>query len=782
MIIKKNTRAVILFFLLFSGLIQAQNTLTIGICKDANTDNFNEFSSLLKTEIMNLTNAKFEVHFTELSSAMDTLVSKQNIQNLMNNPKVDYVISLGYISSKQISELESYPKPVIAATILDRELQELPLRKDRTTGLNNFTYIESIVQLKNNLKEFSEIFETKEISVIIPKVFKDNFPQLNDYFQQNKNKYNISIISVNNDAGSALNKIPESVQAAIVLPMVNFSQEEVKKLFTGLNKKHIPSLAVSGIKYLNLGATITMTPEFTFQQLARQIALRIMKISEGTNPSKIPIDIDYKQVSIINMESIRATNKFPKWNILNESILTNVSHFSSAKNINLQMAIAEALENNLQGKMAKKDIEIADKEVRIAKANILPQFSLGGTAIGLSSNLVEASMGQKGDFTLTGSASLRQVIFSESAFANIAIQKLLAKNKRFYNQQAILDIVSNTSVGYISLLFTKSNLLIQNENVNTTMKNLQMAKAKEEAGQTRVSDVNRWVSELNMSKIKFNDSYTTYRSNMYKINQLLNSEINSTINISDSNSVDKTIFIDEELVKSIFENPVLTDRYASFIIEEMKTNSPELHQLEAMVDVIDRKSKLYKKQWFMPELVAFGGADQVFVREGAITPQNIPIPPPPDDMTYNYGLSLKIPIFQGGKSSANAKKSLIEFDKINFQKEELLNKLEVGIRSGVQKLRTSYLELELSKNAADAAEANFKMVQDAYFQGAADLIKLIDAQNVMMQTKQMTNISYYQYVLDYIIVERYQGNFTFLASKNEKEAYINRLNQFLLKK
>jgi outer membrane protein TolC len=151
-------------------------------------------------------------------------------------------------------------------------------------------------------------------------------------------------------------------------------------------------------------------------------------------------------------------------------------------------------------------------------------------------------------------------------------------------------------------------------------------------------------------------------------------------------------------------------------------------------------------------------------------------------MTFNYGLSLKIPIFQGGKSSTEAQKSVIEMNRLEIRKEELMDKLEVGIRSGVQKLRTSYLELELSRNAADASQANFKMVQDAYFQGAADLIKLIDAQNVMIRTKQMANISYFQYILDYIVVERYQAKFTFLDSEQQKEEYINRLNNFLLKK
>ncbi len=771
---------VVIFFV--TTIVKAQQTLNIGICKDANTTEFNEFSNLLKNEIIKLTGSKFDVKFTELSSNMDTVASNNNIQSLMSNPNVDYVITLGYISSKQISESTNFPKPIIAATILDRELQKLPINSNNSTGVNNFTYIESIIKLKQNLIEFSQMFDTKNIAVIIPSVIHDNYPQLKSFFNQNKKDYNISLLTVKDSISTVIDKIPDNTEAVIVFPMLNFSKKDIKSLFLGLNKKQIPSLAISGINYLNLGATVTMTPEFTFQQLARQISLRILKISEGTNPSQIPVDISYKQVSIINMESLREINKFPDWNILNESILMNVTNFSSAKSINLQRAIAEALENNLQGKMAIRDMEIADREVRIAQANILPQISIGGSAVGLSENLVEASMGQKGEFTLSGSASLKQVLFSESVFANIAIQKLMLENKKYFNQQTVLDVVSNASVGYVSLLFTKSNLIIQNENVSTTMKNLKMAKAKEGAGQTTVSDVNRWVSELNMNKMKFNDSYTAYRSNMYQINQILNDEINSTINIGDSDNVDKTIFINEETMKNIFENPIMTERYASFIIQEMKTNSPEIHQLETMANIIDRKANMYKKHWFMPELVAFGGADQAFIRNGTIKPVGMPVPPPPDDMTFNYGLSLKIPIFQGGKTAAEATKSYYELDKINLQKEEVMDKLEVGIRSSVQKLRASFLELELSKNAAEAAEANFKMVQNAYFQGAVDLIKLIDAQEVMMQTKQMANISYYQYILDYIFVERYQAKFMFLSSEQEKEDYINRLNKFLLKK
>ncbi len=771
-----------LILLLFTtSYISSQTNITIGIVKDADIKEFNEFSTMLQKEVTDLISSANSVHFKELSADWDTTSINTNISQLVADPEIDYIIALGYLSSRQLSKLKNYSKPSIATTILDDSMLNLPRNKDNTTGVNNFTYIESIIDMKHNIKEYSQIFDTKNIVVITPDVLINNFPEIDKYLNNNKTKLNISIISTGKDCSKAANLIPAGTDAAIVLPLVASPRQQIKDMLDGLNQKHIPSLAVQGISYLELGATMTMTPELTFQQLARQTALRVLKISEGINPSKIPVSIvENKQVSIINMESLRKIGKFPKWNVLNESILINVTDFSTGKNLNLRMAISEALENNLKSKMSTKDVAIADKEVRIAKASLYPQISVGGNIVGLSNNIVEAAMGQKGRFTLNGSASLKKVIFSESVMANIAINKLMAENKRFFNDQTVLDVVTNTSATYISLLFAKSNLLIQNENVNTTMKNLQMARVKEKAGQTGVSDVNRWITELNMNKMKFNDAYTSYRNSMFNINRQLNIDINATINISDSNNIGQTILPDSSLMKLIFENPRLTDRYASFIIEEMKKNSPEIHQLEKMAEILERKNKLYKRQWFMPEISAVAKAEQAFIRNGTVEPLGMPVPPPPDDMTFSGMVNLSIPIFQGGKASAQAKKTIIEIDKLNDQKDDLYNNLEAGIRKNVQKLRTSYLELELSKNAAKAAEDNFKMVQDAYFQGAVNLIQLLDAQNMMTKTKHSANIAYYQYVLDYLMVERYQGNFSFLNTSEEQEDYIKRLQHFLL--
>lgn len=773
---------VFLGLVFFSGSVYAQNELKIGICLDSDSYEHKQLSAHFKTELKALNLARYTLRFKELNANWSAAKAQEHIQSFMQDSTIDIVVSVGYISSNAIAQHESFSKPVIATNILDGDLQGLKLHDGQYSGKDNFTYIESFFNLKKDLISFSEMFDIKHITVLIPDTFKENFPQITPYFKQCIPDSELTVISAGKQSSDAISNLPESTDAAFVLPMMEYSDLEIEKLFNEFNQRQIPSLAVSGIDYLDKGATLTLSPKFTFQQFGRQLALRVLKISEGINPSAISVHIDgFNRVPIVNMESVRQINKFPEWSVLNESILVNLTQLPNSRTLNLRLALAEALENNMQGKMGKQDVKMAEKDVRIAKSNYLPQVELAGSGVGLSENLVEASMGQRGEFTITGSASLKQVLYSEQVIANIAIKKLLAENMKIADQKTVLDIVSNTSGAYIGLLFAKSNLLIQNENVNATMENLELAKAKNEIGQSSISDVNRWISELNLNKMKLNDASALYRSNMYQINQILNKPIDEHIHIPDSSTIDKSIVLNQDLLSNIFKNPALTEKYADFIIDQMKTNAPEIQQLAKNREIIEKKSLMYKRQSYIPEAALFANADQAFVRNGVITNTQLPIPPPPDDITWNAGIRLSIPIFEGGKKVAERQKSMLELDKLNYQKTDLINQLESGIRSNVQKLRASFLEMELSDNAAKAAKDNFNIVQDAYSQGVADLIQLIDAQNVMIKTKYLANIAYYQYVMDYILIERLQGKFTFLGAESEKQAYINQIQEYLIK-
>lgn len=769
-------KMVLLF--IFLPFVAFSQPVKIGIVTDASGNEFDLLTRQVKAEIEALTNTGDGAVFKELRANWQSDKVRENLQTFLNDPEVDIIVTLGFLSSEAAARLPAYPKPVIAATVLDPELQHMPVLPDKSSGIPHFAWIESLIRLKNDMHSFARIFESRNLAVIIPRELYSEFQILNSYLKADENTFDVSFVPVEENE-NPMEQFPAGTDAAMVFPLVQHNNTTIKEIFAGLNEQSIPSLSLSGAAYLERGATITFTPQFTFQQLARQVALRVLKASEGTSLGDIPSMTDKSErIPIVNIESLRLTDRFPKWSDLANAVLLNVAKMPGEE-LTLHQAIALTLENNLQGKINDQDLLMAEKDIRIAKANILPQVEVSGMGVQLSENLVEASMGQRGEYTITGSVSLKQVIYSEAAYANIALKKLMAESTKQGTRQTTLDIVLNVSQAYISLLFAKNNLQIKNENVSATLKNLELAKAKEKSGEGSVSDVNRWISELNLGRMDLNDAEAGYKAAMYRLNELQNQPVGNTIATPDSADIGKTIIHNQQILDSYFNNPNLTEKYAGFLINEMLTHSPELQQLATAGEMIDRQKSMKIRQMYLPEVALIGNADQAFVREGVIRNPQLPVPPPPDDITWYLGLRVSIPIFEGGRKRNEMQRATIEQDKIAWQKDDLLNKLETGIRSNVQFLQASYREMELSENAARAAVENFHTIQDAYAQGMVNVAQLTDAQSVMIRTRQMALGSRYQYILDYIKTERLQGKFFFLEDESEKAQYTNRLLNYL---
>ena len=770
----------IIFLLWMTSSGSFSQPITVGIVQDTTGNEFDHLNAQIKSELRALTAGGEGVTFEELSADWQTGKIKENLHRFLQDPEVDIIVTLGFLSSEMAARLSDYSKPVIAATVLDPELQELTHQQTDEQDAPGFSWIESNIRLKNDMHHFADIFDVQHLAVIIPIELYQEFSLLKSYLDNGKNTFDLSFIPVRQDE-NPVQQIPQGVDAAMVFPLIAHAEHTRKQLFSGLNLQGIPSLAVSGTAYLDQGGTITFTPGFTFQQMARQVALSILKSTEGKKQTKVVRTIDEEaRMPVVNMKSMRLTGRFPDWEKLEDAIFLNVAAIPGDE-LTLHQAIAIALENNLQGKIADQDLLLAEKDIRIARSQMFPKVEVSGTGIQLSENLVETSMGQRGEFTMTGSVSLRQVIYSEAAFANIALQKLAAENTRHSSRQTTLDIVLEVSVTYISLLFAKNNLIIQNENLHATHQNLELAKARVRAGEGSISDVNRWTSELNMGKMDLNEAEAGYKAAMYQLNELLNQPVSNKIPTPENENIANTIIHNQQILDAYFSNPELTEKYADFIIDEMLAYSPELQQLTTAGEIIDRQLSMRIRQLYMPEVALTGAADQVFMREGVIRDPQLPVPDPPDDITWSLGLRISIPIFEGGRRRTEVQRATIEQDKINWQKEDMLNKLESGIRSNVQFLQASFRELRLSENAAQAAEDNFRIVRDAYAQGMVNAAELADAQSVMTRTRQIALGSNYQYILDYIHIERLQGSFSFLTNDSEKTGYTNRLLNYLNK-
>lgn len=748
--------------------------LHVAIVSDASGEPFSLVARQLQEELDALTGAENEYVTGQLIADWSRVDIEKNIHRFLNDQATDVVVTLGILSHEVVSQMPDPPKLVISVNILDSELGMASGVDEYRDSLSRLERVSLSGILKDDILDFHRIFGFNHLSVIIPAGLSSQIAGLEASLLAASKDFAISFVGLDRN-GNLVKGLPTGTDAAMVLPLGLQGDAGYKKLFSGLNQEGIPSMAMAGTAALDLGATITYNQPGTFRKLSRLIAIRILRSTLDSGNQYNPDHEFYSQrVPVVNMESLRMSGRFPEWKMLDNAVLLYPSKIPGEE-MTLHQAIAIALENNLGNKISNQDIMMANQDVRIARSNLLPQVELSGNAVQLSENLVESSMGQRGEFTVTGSLTLKQVIYSESAWANVALKKLVAETTRQSGRQETLDLVLEVSSAYISLLFARNNVEIRNENVRATMKNLEVARARADIGEGSVSDVNRWVSELNVAKMEMNDAEAVYRSAMFRLNELLNKPVGDPVSLPDSVDITFAVIHHQSVLETFFSRDPLSDQYAAFLVHEMLSHAPELQQLSLAGEMIDRQKSMQIRKMYLPDVALIGNADQAFVREGVIRNPQLPVPPPPDDITWNLGLRVSIPLFEGGRKREEIQKAAIGLEKIDLQRNELLNKLEVGIRSNVQFLKASYRELELSDAAAKAASMNFLTVQEAYVQGLANAAQLADAQSVMFRTRTMAMGSKYQYLLDYIKTERLQGRFLFLEDEVEKSLYVSRL-------
>jgi outer membrane protein TolC len=343
-----------------------------------------------------------------------------------------------------------------------------------------------------------------------------------------------------------------------------------------------------------------------------------------------------------------------------------------------------------------------------------------------------------------------------------------------------LDAVVAITNGYISVLLTRSNLMLQNENLNKIKLNLTISQSKEALGIQKQADVNRWISELNLSKIQWNSAQTNYQQALYTLNESLNQPISKTYTFPDSTNIETALSFPTTLLSIYLKNEFVIEPLINFYLTEAKTNAPEIHQLLLSQQILERKRKSAKRQLFLPELVGFANANDIFLLDGERSNPALPAPPPPEDITWNAGIGIKIPILTNRVRKTNLQKSKLDQELLIFSKQLLFNSIEKNIRSQIQQLKSSFLSYDYAKKARNAAFENYLQSENSYQKGFITIDQLLQAQTLQFNSNLLVAQNYYIMALNYMVLERLSGTIQILKSEEEQKEYFTRLQQHLI--
>ena len=129
---------------------------------------------------------------------------------------------------------------------------------------------------------------------------------------------------------------------------------------------------------------------------------------------------------------------------------------------------------------------------------------------------------------------------------------------------------------------------------------------------------------------------------------------------------------------------------------------------------------------------------------------------------YSYvGVSLSIPIFNGGTRYYKGKQARVAYNEMQYQRTNLERNLRMQLTVAMDNIRASIKQVVSSKEGVRQAEKAYLIMQKKFEVGAATVIELDDANLALASSR----LSYYQAIHDYLSaqsdLEQISGNIDF---------------------
>ncbi|MCP4724634.1 MAG: TolC family protein [bacterium] len=739
--------------------------------------------TLFKNEITELLNQDFDIQFPDEKYVRGqwTVESISSaLERLLNDDEVDIIITMGLMSSANAAQRTGLSKPVLAPWLIDAELQNIPYENGRS-GIENLCYINKPLRSIKDMAAFYEVYPFKDPVYLIDTVVRDVSPGFEDYLTSINEELGATIHFVFTDinADETLDSIPRTADAVIYGPMFRWPTDEFNKLIEGINSKGLPSFTSFARDEVEKGVFSGFVSENYFILRARRTALNIQRILLGEEAGSIPVDIADKQHLIVNMETARKINIFPPFSVMTEAELLKENTKIVDRNLSLSAVVEEALRINPELISQIHAVNAGRKEINIARSNLLPRINASMLQTVIDKNRAESSFGQQAEKQLSGELVVSQLLYSEPAIANLSIQKEIQKTREEELMELQLDMARDAARAYLEVLNAKTIEQILKQNLLLTRENLEISQVRRSVGIAGPSEVYRWESEIALGRKNVIQSIALRNAAEIALNRLLHRPLEESFGTEDVSLDNPFLLSSDERYIEYTGDLRSFDIFRDFFVLIGIENSPELRSIDAAINFRERQVSSAKKAFWSPAISFQGAMRNVFNRNGAGT--DIDLPPgfaPIKDYSWNIGLNASLALFEGTSKPAILSKAREELRQLEYKKHVVKDLIEQRIRSALHIAGASHAGIALSQAAANAANQNLDLVEDAYSRGLVSIVELLDAQSAKLQADLGEANVLYSSLMDIIEVHRAIGNMHIMSSEDSKNELYSRLDEY----
>ncbi len=753
----------------------ADEGFTVALVRDGASVRGDELEALFRDELTVLTERELEVDFLVLKADWTSDGILSTFDRAYSDPEVDLVLVVGVAASQIAALRQEFPKPTFLPVIFDAPLLGLP-REGLGSGRPNLNYLSDDVDFGVNLRNFLDIVRFERLALLVDGLALEAAAKVADAATAVARDQGVELVPVPYlDPGADLVAlIPDGVDAVMFGGLGRLDENARVALAAGLIERDLPSFSLTGDSMVRHGMLASDASESDWQRMARRTALNMQAVMLGEEAGDQPVEFRGKHRLYLNIQTAQALDVWPSYSILVEAELIGDDPGQGGLGWGLEQVAHEAVRINRDLLVQRLATDAGAEDVRLAKANLLPQISaqLQVTQLDGSSSSVET--GFSAQRSSTGAVVVEQVLWSEPRFAGLDIQRQLQLSREAELESFRLDVVQLATVAFLNILRAETQARVQRDNLERTRSSLELARDRVRVGSSSAADLYRWERELATAQQSSINAYTERVRARENLNRILHRPLDEPFHAVPPGLEDPYFFlIAEGRLLDVIDNPKAFRLLTNLHVREGLERSPELAALRAVLAAKRRERESNRRAYFSPSVILQGRLSQVLEEDRKVGMSL------EGENDWSLGLVASLPLFSGGSRKAKLTQADLELQQLAAQLESLSEKIEQEIRSNAHLTNASYNNISLAQQAATAADKNLKLITESYSEGVVSILELLDAQSAALQSNEAAANASYNFLIDLMNAQRAIGRFDFFMLEEDRRSTLDELERIL---
>ncbi len=399
---------------------------------------------------------------------------------------------------------------------------------------------------------------------------------------------------------------------------------------------------------------------------------------------------------------------------------------AATQGLTLAQAIDQALQNNLATKAAQEGIAESRAQSAVARSALLPNIAGSAYQANLTMNLaaqgftpstfpgIPAFIGPFNRFdarfqayqSLFDLASIRRYQATRYGVELAALQKRLAEEQ----------VATATALSYIGVLEAGQAVAAAQANIRLAQSLLDLATNQRIAGIATGLDVARAETRLAGQQVNLAQAKTNLDTARLNLLRVIGAPLAGEITLS-------------EAMHFMPEAPSATEE----IVKQAIAGRLELVVAAEQLKIAQTEYRAAAGGW-SPSVSAFGDYGSSGLKSNEI-----------DLPTRTVGVRIDVPIFNGGRTSAEAQAAASHVRQAEMRLADLRAAVEKDARLALENLFTGEEQMHAAQKNLDLAQRELDLAQDRFKNGVADNIEVTNAQTALENARRMAVSSLAQF-------------------------------------